>query len=93
MPRPSKEIPDIPRSVRFPLPLLAQIKAVKAKMPGYSEQEVIRLAVEIGLVALARVRYRVAQLVAEAAFPSGKKPNPGARTASRVSPSPRLPLA
>jgi hypothetical protein len=66
MPRPKKAVEDKTIPVRFPLPLLAKIKEA-AKLMHRSEQEIIRLCTEIGLVRLKKINYDLGAVIDAAA--------------------------
>lgn len=70
MGRPKRTVRDKTVGVRFPEPLLEQIKMASAMMPGYSEADIIRLATEIGLVRLRRINYKLAETIDDAASPA-----------------------
>jgi hypothetical protein len=67
LPRSDKPIP-----IRIPKPLLERIKAAGEAL-GYSDAEVIRLAVSVGLERLRRINYDLSGAICDAAE---KSPTP-----------------
>jgi len=88
MARSKKKTPDAIVPVRFPLPLLEMVKVAKAALPSMSEQDIIRLATEIGLHRLKRLDYKIAEML-ENPIPSALDPPAGIRPPDKlVFPSP-----
>lgn len=66
MARPKKPRIDKPFALRIPPYLLSQVKET-AELMQKSDQEIIRLATEIGLEHLRRIDYNLAKAVVDAA--------------------------
>lgn len=67
MPRPRSSQYGPPKTVKFPREILAEIKRTMRLLRGFSEQDTIRLAVEIGLGHLRLIDYKVGDVINAAA--------------------------